>query len=57
MKVMTCALRGRSDGEWHTFAHYQRLEVGGHISNAVSTVLKDFLILIKQLKKLMTVMN
>ena len=47
MKVRTCALRGRSDGEWHTSVHYQRLEIGGHISNAVSTALKDFLIMIE----------
>lgn len=47
MEVKTCALRGRSDGEWHTSAHYQKLEIGGgKVSNAVSTVLKDFLILI-----------
>lgn len=47
MKARTCALRGRSDGEWHSSEHYQRLEIGGNVSNAVSTVLKDCLVLIR----------
>lgn len=30
MKVISCAMRGRSDGEWHSSSHQQRLEIGGY---------------------------
>lgn len=43
-KIVSCAFRGRSDGDWHTSAHQQRLEIGGGCSNSVTSVLKDFLI-------------
>ena len=43
--MTTCAMRGRSDGEWHSSAHQQRLEIGvGGISNSITSVLKDFMI-------------
>lgn len=45
MKIfLSCAMRGRSDGDWHSFAHQQRLEIGGVISNSITSVLKDFMI-------------
>lgn len=44
MEVITCAMRGRSEGEWHGSAHRQMLEVGGAVSNSITSVLKDFMI-------------
>lgn len=45
MKIfLSCAMRGRSDGDWHSSAHQQRLEIGGGISNSITSVLKDFMI-------------
>ena len=46
MKALTCATRGRSDGDWHESEHRQRLEVGGQISNSITSVAKDSLVLI-----------
>lgn len=46
MTIRTCAIRGRSDGEWHLSDHSQRLEVGGDIANSITSVSKDSLILI-----------
>ena len=46
MTIRTCAIRGRSDGEWHSSDHSQRLEVGGDIANSITSVIKDSLILI-----------
>lgn len=45
MKILTAALRGRSDGDWHTSPHQQQLEIGGDISNSITSVLKDCLII------------
>ena len=36
-----CAVRGRSDGPWHESRHRQRLEIGGGVSNPLTTVAKD----------------
>ena len=36
-----CAVRGRSNGDWHTTIHRQKLEVGGNLSNSITSVLKD----------------
>lgn len=44
MEVISCAMRGRSDGDWHSSDHQQRLEMGGVISNSITSVLKDFMI-------------
>ena len=45
MKIfLSCAMRGRSDGEWHSSPHQQRLEIGVDISNSITSVLKDFLV-------------
>lgn len=46
MDVLSCAMRGRSDGDWHESSHYQKLEIGGSISNSITSVSKDSLILI-----------
>lgn len=35
------AIRGRSDGDWRTSNHQQRLEIGGGISHSITTVSKD----------------
>lgn len=43
-KVLACATRGRSDGEWHASEHHQRIELGDEIANAVTSVAKDCLI-------------
>lgn len=37
----SCAIRGRSDGEWHESDHEQRLELGGSISHSITSVAKD----------------
>lgn len=44
-KVYACAIRGRSEGDWHTTAHRQVLEVGDDICNSITSVEKDSLIL------------
>ena len=36
-----CAIRGRSDGDWYNSEHSQRLELGGEISNSITSVQKD----------------
>lgn len=43
--IRICAIRGRSDGYWYSSDHIQRLEVGGIISNSITSVLKDNLLL------------
>ena len=37
----SCAIRGRSDGDWQTSDHEQRLEIGGGISHSITSVAKD----------------
>lgn len=46
-KYFSCALRGRADGDWHNNPHQQRLEIRGQFSNSISTVGKDFLLLVE----------
>lgn len=43
--IRSCAFRGRSKGDWHTSEHRQNLEIGGGISNSITSVLKDFLVI------------
>lgn len=44
MRVISCAARGRSNGEWHSSKHYQMLELGSErFSNALSSVQKDYM--------------
>jgi len=45
ISAIGCASRGRSKGEWHHSEHRQMLEIGSdRFSNAISTVLKDFMV-------------
>jgi len=46
LQIKTCASRGRCDGHWYSSPHEQRLEIGNDISNALSSIAKDFMILI-----------
>lgn len=39
--IRICAIRGRSNGDWYCSEHNQRLEVGGEISNSITSVSKD----------------
>lgn len=44
MRAISCAIRGRSRGEWHSSEHRQMLEMGTEISNALSSVQKDYMV-------------
>lgn len=45
MRSISCAIRGRSKGEWHSSEHRQMLELGSdRFSNALSSVQKDYLV-------------
>ena len=45
VRVIGCASRGRSVGEWHSSPHRQMLEVNSDkFSNAVSSVQKDYMV-------------
>lgn len=46
MKILTCAIRGRSDGDRHTSEHRRRLEIGDNIANSITSVNKDSLIIL-----------
>ena len=46
MRAVSCAVRGRSKGEWYSSEHRQMLEIGTYISNAISSVQKDYLVAI-----------
>jgi len=37
----SCAIRGRSDGEWLYSNHEQKLEIGNKYSNSITSVAKD----------------
>jgi DNA (cytosine-5)-methyltransferase 1 len=42
----SCASRGRSDGDWYTSEHRQKLELGSEIiSNAVTGIQKDYMLM------------
>lgn len=45
MKILSCAMRGRSEGEWHMSQHRQHLEIGTTISNSITSVMKDCLVI------------
>lgn len=49
IRIRTCASRGRADGDWYFNPHSQRLEIGDCISNAISSIAKDFMIIIERL--------
>ena len=42
--AISCAMRGRSVGGWHSSEHEQMLELGTDISNSITSVQKDSLI-------------
>lgn len=44
-KILSCAIRGRSDGDWRATEHRQCLEIRDDISNAVTSVTKDCLLI------------
>lgn len=47
MRAISCALRGRSKGEWYSSEHRQMLELGSdRFSNALSSVQKDYMVAI-----------
>lgn len=39
------AVRTRSDGEWRSSRHRANLEIGGEVSNSITSVQKDNMIL------------
>ena len=46
MKILMCALRGRGGEVGGKFSWHLRLEVGDeHISNAITSVMKDYLLI------------
>lgn len=45
MEQRICAARGRSEGDWNNGDHYQKLEIGGCISNTITNVQKDNMML------------
>nr|DAD84528.1 MAG TPA: hypothetical protein [Siphoviridae sp. ctA4S13] len=45
MKSQVVAIRGRSDGEWHTSKHYQKLEYRGCHCSSLTSVAKDNMIM------------
>lgn len=41
MRSLIVAIRGRSEGNWYTSAHVQRMEVRGKQSSSLTSVAKD----------------
>ena len=52
--IRICAIRGRSDGDWYNSQHSQRLEIGGEVSNSITSVLKDNYVFMEEEKKVKT---
>ena len=52
--IRICAIRGRSDSDWYNSEHKQRLEIGGEISNSITSVLKDNFVFMEEEKKIKT---
>lgn len=44
-KIMSCAVRGRSDGNWHLSKYRQRVEIRDDVANAITSVTKDCLLI------------
>ena len=44
-EFLIAAMRGRSDGDWRGSDHYQKLEISKDVSNTITGVLKDNLII------------
>lgn len=45
MKRLTIAIRGRSEGEWFSGSHFQKMEVRGYVTSSLTSVCKDNMIL------------
>lgn len=45
MKRLIVAIRGRSNGEWHSSAHFQKMEVRGDKASSLTSVSKDNMLL------------
>ena len=52
--IRICAIGGRSDSDWYNSEHKQRLEIGGEISNSITSVLKDNYVCMEEEKKIKT---
>lgn len=39
------AIRGRSEGDWYSSAHFQKLEIRGYRSSSLTSVAKDNMIM------------
>lgn len=46
VEIRACAMRGRADGDWHNSEHHQRIEIGDDISNSVTSVQKDNMVVL-----------
>lgn len=45
MRKIAVAIRGRSDGDWSSSAHFQKLEVRGNKTSSLTSINKDNMIL------------
>ena len=45
MRSQVIAIRGRSDGDWFSSSHFQKLEVRGDKSSSLTSVSKDNMII------------
>ena len=45
MRVSAIAIRGRSEGDWHTSQHTQMIELRGVHSSSLTSVTKDNMII------------
>lgn len=45
MRKLVIATRGRSDGEWYTSSHFQKLEIRGIKTSSLTSVAKDNMIM------------
>ncbi len=45
MRSQVIAIRGRSDGEWFSSSHFQKVEVRGKKSSSLTSVAKDNMIM------------
>lgn len=39
------AIRGRSEGDWYSSAHFQKVEIRGYRSSSLTSVAKDNMIM------------
>ena len=43
-RCLACSFRTRSEGDWHTTEHYTGLDIGGEVSNSITSVQKDYMV-------------